>query len=153
MMPLPSIRAFRSERVRERRARDIMNYIPSPEFVSFVRNLMQELDTEADFIPFSESQEPTKCNIALTLDAQNEVVALVEETCECAICLNSKITQSNIVTLNCEHQFCGDCIICILKTHKKSSELEPRCALCRANILNIATNSADVLARIQEFCL
>ena len=150
MMPLPSIRASRSERVRERRARDVMNYIPSPEFVSFVRNLMQELDTEADFIPFSESQENKKFNIALTLD---NVVALVEESCECAICLNNEIEKPNIVKLNCEHQFCGDCIIGTLKTHKKSSELEPRCALCRANILNIDTNSADVLARIQEFCL
>ena len=152
MMPLPSIRASRSERVRERRARDVMNYIPSPEFVSFVRNLMQELDTEADFIPFSESQENKKLNIALTLlDAV--VDDAVEESCECAICLNNEIEKPNIVKLNCEHQFCGDCIIGTLKTHKKSSELEPRCALCRANILKIETNSTDVLARIQEFCL
>ena len=55
LMPLPSIRMSRSDRVRERRARDVMNYIPSPEFVSFVRNLMTELDAEADFIPFSET--------------------------------------------------------------------------------------------------
>jgi len=152
MMPLPSIRAFRSERVRERRARDVMNYIPSPEFVSFVRNLMQELDTEADFIPFSGSQEPTKFNIVLTL-ADALVGVALEEACECAICLNNEIEKPNIVTLNCEHQFCGDCIIGTLKSHKKTSELEPRCALCRANILNIATNSADILARLQEFCL
>lgn len=155
MMPLPSIRAFRSERVRERRARDVMNYIPSPEFVSFVRNLMQELDTEADFIPFSESQENKKFNIALTLLDAVVADAVVADAvvCECAICLNSEISSTNIVTLNCEHQFCGDCIIGTLKTHKKTSELEPRCALCRANILKIETNSTDVLARIQEFCL
>jgi len=147
-MPLPSIRAFRSERVRERRARDVMNYIPSPEFVSFVRNLMQELDTEADFIPFSESQEPKKFNIALTLEIEEGVV----EACECAICLNSEISKSDVITLNCEHQFCGDCIIGTLKNHKKSSELEPRCALCRADVSEIRTNNADILARIQEFC-
>jgi hypothetical protein len=127
-----------------------MNYIPSPEFVSFVRNLMNELDTEADFIPFSN--EPTKFNIALTL-ADALVGVAQNEVCECAICLNSEISKSNVVTLNCEHQFCGDCIIGTLKSHKKTSELEPRCALCRANISEIKTNSADVLARIQEFCL
>ena len=168
MMPLPSIRAFRSERVRERRARDVMNYIPSPEFVSFVRNLMEELDTEADFIPFSN--EPTKFNIALTLldavvadavvadavvaDAVvADAVVAQNEVCECAICLNSEISSTNIVTLNCEHQFCGDCIIGTLKTYKKTSELKPRCALCRSDVSAIRTNSADVLARIQEFCL
>jgi hypothetical protein len=147
MMPLPSIRMSRSERVRERRARDVMNYIPSPEFVSFVRNLMEELDSEADFIPFSESQGNNKFNIALT-KLEEEI-----EVCECAICLNNEINRSDIVTLNCEHQFCGDCIVGTLKTHKKSSEFEPRCALCRTNISEIKTNNADVQAKIQEYCL
>ena len=149
MMPLPSIRMSRSERVRERRARDVMNYIPSPEFVTFVRNLMTELDAEADFIPFSqETNINNKYNIALTaLDNK------VEEGCECAICLNDEINSSDIVRLNCEHQFCGDCVISTLKTHKKSSGFEPRCALCRTDIAEIKTNNTDVQAKIQEFCL
>ena len=147
MMSLPSIRMSRSERVRERRARDVMNYIPSPEFVTFVRNLMTELDSEADFIPFSQETN-NKYNIALTaLDNK------VGEGCECAICLNDEINNSDIVRLNCEHQFCGDCVINTLKTHNKSSGFEPRCALCRTNISEIKTNNADVQAKIQEFCL
>ena len=145
MMPLPSIRMSRSDRVRERRARDVMNYIPSPEFVTFVRNLMTELDAEADFIPFSETNN--KFNIALTV-LDTEV-----DGCECAICLNDEISSSDIVRLNCEHQFCGDCVISTLKTHKKSSGFEPRCALCRTDISEIKTNNADVQSKIQEFCL
>ena len=145
LMPLPSIRMSRSARVRERRARDVMNYIPSPEFVSFVRNLMTELDAEADFIPFSETNN--KYNIALT-SGEGEV-----DGCECAICLNDEISSSDIVRLNCEHQFCGDCVISTLKTHKKSSEFEPRCALCRTDISEIKTNNVDVQAKIQEYCL
>ena len=145
LMPLPSIRMSRSDRVRERRARDVMNYIPSPEFVSFVRNLMTELDAEADFIPFSETNN--KYNIALT-SGEGEV-----DGCECAICLNDEISSSDIVRLNCEHQFCGDCVISTLKTHKKSSEFEPRCALCRTDISEIKTNNVDVQAKIQEYCL
>lgn len=147
MMPLPSIRMSRSDRVRERRARDVMNYIPSPEFVSFVRNLMTELDAEADFIPFSETNN--KYNIALTKLEEEEKV----DGCECAICLNDEISSSDIVRLNCEHQFCGDCVISTLKTHKKSSEFEPRCALCRTDISEIKTNNVDVQAKIQEYCL
>ena len=146
MMPLPSIRMSRSERVRERRARDVMNYIPSPEFVSFVRNLMTELDTEADFIPFSETNN--KYNIALTVLEVGQA-----EVCECAICLNDEISSSDIVRLNCEHQFCGDCVISTLKTHKKSSGLEPRCALCRTDISEIKTNNAEVQSKIQEYCV
>jgi len=149
MMPLPSIRMSRNERIRERRARDVMNYIPSPEFVTFVRNLMQELDEEAEFIPFSQETNK-KYNIALSkLEEENEEV----EVCECAICLNDEISSSDIVRLNCEHQFCGDCIITTLKTHKKSSGFEPRCALCRTDIAEIKTNNTDIQEKIQEYCL
>lgn len=147
MSPLPSIRMSRNERVRERRAREVMNYIPSPEFVTFVRNLMQELDEEADFIPFSQETNK-KYNIALMASEVGEA-----EVCECAICLNSEINNSDIVRLNCQHQFCGDCIIGTLKSHKKSSGFEPRCALCRTDIAEIKTNNTDVQAKIQEFCL
>ena len=93
------------------------------------------------------SETNNKYNIALT-SGEGEV-----DGCECAICLNDEISSSDIVRLNCEHQFCGDCVISTLKTHKKSSEFEPRCALCRTDISEIKTNNVDVQAKIQEYCL
>jgi len=152
MMPLPSIRASRSERIRERRARDLLTYIPSPEFVTFVRNIMQEIDAEADFIPFHNDNEGSKkYNITVTLLAQ--VSAQVSDVCECCICMNDEINCVDSVKLNCEHQFCGDCIISTLKKHNKSSELKPSCALCRSTMTQIVTNNSDILAKIQEFCV
>lgn len=153
MMPLPSIRTSRSNRIREQRARDTMNYIPSPHFVNVVRNLLYEMDVEADFIPFSNNSDSDsnitkKYNIVATLEALVEVDAAV--VCECCICLNNEVNRSEIVKLNCEHQFCGECVINILKKHNKSSELKPCCALCRAPISQIAVNDNEILTKFQE---
>ena len=152
MAPLPSIRMSRNERVRERRARDVMNYIPSPEFVGFVRNLIHDMDMEADFIPFANANEPNKkYNIAIERKVLD--TSINTELCECCICMNNEISQDDIVKLNCEHQFCGDCIISTLKQHNKSSELKPGCALCRATMTNIEVANDATLAKMQEFCI
>ena len=159
MAPLPSIRMSRNERVRERRARDVMNFIPSPEFVGFVRNLMHDMDMEADFIPFAnanENEPNKKYNIIIerkVLDASAADASEADVLCECCICMNNEISQVDIVKLNCEHQFCGDCIISTLKQHNKSSELKPSCALCRTIMTNIEVANDATLAKMQEFCI
>ena len=157
MSPLPSIRMSRNERIRERRARDVMNYIPSPEFVGFVRNLIHDMDMEADFIPFANTNTTNKkYNIAITTNTKNASAShasAAEVLCECCICMNNEISQVDIVKLNCEHQFCGDCIISTLKQHNKSSELKPSCALCRTTMTNIEVANDTTLAKMQEFCI
>ena len=92
-----------------------------------------------------------KYNITATLSAQ--VSAQVSDVCECCICMNDEINCVDSVMLNCEHQFCGDCIISTLKKHNKSSDLKPSCALCRTTMTEIVTNNSEVLAKIQEFCV
>jgi hypothetical protein len=153
MMPLPSIRTSRTERIRERRARDTMNYIPSPQFVNVVRSLLYEMDMEADFIPFSNNSDSNvtkKYNILAVLESQVEVDAVEAQVCECCICLNNEVNRSEIVKLNCDHLFCGECIITTLKKHNKSSEVKPCCALCRAPISQIAVNDNTILTKFQE---
>jgi hypothetical protein len=153
MAPLPSIRMSRNERIRERRARDVMNYIPSPEFVTLARNLMYAMDMEVDFIPFTNTNdnEPNKkYNIAIT---KKVLKAINTDLCECCICMNNEINEVDIVKLNCEHQFCGDCIVSTLKKHNKSSELKPGCALCRATMTNIEVANDATLEKMQEFCV
>jgi hypothetical protein len=154
MAPLPSIRMSRNERVRERRARDVMNFIPSPEFVGFVRNLMHDMDMEADFIPFTNANEPNKkYNIAITTNTKDASASVNTDLCECCICMNNEINEVDVVKLNCKHQFCGDCIISTLKQHNKSSELKPSCALCRTTMTNIEVANDATLAKMQEFCI
>lgn len=49
-------------------------------------------------------------------------------TVECAICLENVTTQ-HVVKLNCNHEFCGECITETLKSVQ--SNKAPACALCR----------------------
>lgn len=156
MAPLPSIRMSRNERIRERRARDVMNYIPSPEFVTLARNLMYAMDMEADFIPFTNTNDNElnkKYNIAITKKVLKADTNTDAELYECCICMNNEINEDDIIKLNCQHQFCGDCIVSTLKKHNKSSELKPGCALCRATMTNIEVANDATLEKIQEFCV
>jgi hypothetical protein len=109
---------------------------------------------EADFIPFSnnldsDSNVTKKYNIVAVLQAEAQATE-EKESCECCICLNNEVNRSEIVKLNCEHQFCGECVITTLKKHNKSSEVKPCCALCRAPISQIAVNDNEILTKFQE---
>ena len=138
MMGLPRIRSIRGERERQRRIGQQLNYIPTQEFMNYVRNLMDEFDN-------SENNNNNKYNI-------NAVMAEGENKCEheCCICLNDTIERDNIVKLNCQHQFCADCIITTLK--KYNNHIEPRCALCRDTITRIEVNHVGVLEQLNQFC-
>ena len=65
----------------------------------------------------------------------NPVVELISEAlCDCSICLEAKIN-SECVTLNCNHMFCGACIVGVFANNKNI--LGPSCALCRETIKTI----------------
>jgi hypothetical protein len=53
---------------------------------------------------------------------------------ECGICLSDEIDHSNMVKLNCGHEFCGDCTI-------KLVDKKPCCAFCRADVKKVCVNS------------
>lgn len=61
-------------------------------------------------------------------------VDVSEVLCECAICYDPKI-RNDLVTLNCNHAFCGECIVGIIKNNNKV--ILPSCALCREPIKSI----------------
>jgi len=83
----------------------------------------------------SDYLENTKLNICSTfINEENN------ENCECNICWEEK-ELNNFVKLGCNHEFCKDCLIKILKT----DEIEnPRCALCRADIISLQSRSEQV---------
>lgn len=69
-----------------------------------------------------------------------------EVLCDCAICYDPK-SVNNLVTLNCNHAFCGACVVGIIKNNNKV--IVPSCALCREPINSIKysdTNFEDEMA-------
>lgn len=96
--------------------------IPETTISPFViRNLLQDFDNKHNI-------HLNKC------DNLN-----IKET-DCSICYE-KLEMKNTVQLNCEHQFCMNCIC----GYFKNNMLSPTCALCREPIININTTNKEVL--------
>jgi hypothetical protein len=88
----------------------------------------------------------TKYDIRATLVSNDNN----EEEHECSICLEN-VTNKHLVSLNCEHKFCGSCIIKLLKTHNKYEG--PSCALCRKLITNVNITNQEIYESISNYCL
>jgi len=65
---------------------------------------------------------------------------------ECSICWDQKASDK-FVKLNCNHEFCNECIIKTLAANKHRA---PCCALCRADINNITSRRVDVQNEISN---
>ena len=66
--------------------------------------------------------------------------------CNCSICYDNK-KLNKLVILDCNHEFCDNCII---KTLEINKNIIPCCALCRAEIKNIKTRTLEINAKIIE---
>ena len=71
-----------------------------------------------------------------------------EVLCECAICYDQK-SANNLVTLNCNHAFCGTCVVGIIKNNNKV--IVPSCALCRENIKSITYSDTNFENEMMEY--
>jgi Zinc finger, C3HC4 type (RING finger) len=81
-------------------------------------------------------------NNKISVEYKNTETKLGSDLCfECPICFENK-GEVNMITLNCNHDFCDECIINIFKTHKNYLT-NPCCALCRADTSCIKVNSEN----------
>jgi len=83
------------------------------------------------------------------LDDMNEY-----ECADCPICMNDNIKPTNIISTNCNHTFCGNCMKTYLDTIRKNVECSPSCALCRSSITSLQINDVDLFKDFTEnYCL
>ena len=68
--------------------------------------------------------------------------------CDCAICYEPTIGEKCVV-LNCNHVFCGLCIVGIIKNNNKI--IEPSCALCREPIKTITYSDKQFEYDMKEY--
>jgi hypothetical protein len=79
-----------------------------------------------------------KCSVSVFVEnKENEYMTINRE---CNICYDEKIN-NKFVKLNCSHEFCGDCIVKILKTPK----ITPCCAFCRDEIKTLTFKSDEMV--------
>jgi len=71
----------------------------------------------------------------------------------CPICLSDKIKCKNIVTTNCNHEYCGDCFADYLQSVKADLNKTPKCACCREKITTIDVKDKALQKTYKkEFC-
>ena len=78
----------------------------------------------------------------------DENSGISEVLCECSICYDSK-NGNDLVTLNCNHAFCGACVVGIIKNNNKV--IVPSCALCREPISSIKYSDTNFENEMMEY--
>lgn len=88
-----------------------------------------------------------KLNISIQIEENKKIE--IEEICECAICYEENLLDKNCVKLNCQHNFCKDCLQTYLRT-AITNEQKPTCALCRAEITTIVVYDEKIQDEFNE---
>ena len=107
-------------------------------------NLSSHFEAVSGNIPFVPHVNKYKINPVLVLDELEEGVE------DCAICYES-IKCMDLVKLNCEHKFCGDCINSSLKAHN-NMYCGPSCALCRTPMVSFNVKNQEIYNLVSKHC-
>jgi len=101
---------------------------------------------------FSQSsQEKKYYNISPFLVKQKEDEKCKKE--ECNICLEKNINSIDMVKLNCDHNFCGKCIINTLNSFN-NDYCVPRCAFCRVPMKSLSVKNPEIYdTLVSEHCM
>lgn len=82
-----------------------------------------------------------------SIDIVCKNIEILKEEQNCCICMEDR-EKNDICRFNCEHSFCGTCIIDILKTQNTVC-----CPLCREIVTNIITQQNTIQNKLQKYCL
>lgn len=138
IQPLQEVEPVYNEQFVSSRRREYMRYMADVLVFTMLNNMLP-----------TDGEEPlaigTRPDIMSSIDDK-----FVEDQSvmanECSICWDKK-ESGKFVKLNCNHEFCNECVIKTLAANKHRA---PCCALCRADINNITSRSIDVQNEISN---
>ncbi len=124
------------------------DYVPLPTIMSIMDVEIEEFNLVDYLIDIrNNNEEPNenrkfKIKPILCLDVEE-----LDTEEDCNICFE-KTQFRNMITLNCNHKFCGDCVS---QTFKKCNKNKvPNCAMCREKTNWILVNDNKVLQKLKE---
>ena len=131
-----------------------INTLINTSTISFENNLIQNshnyLDMElSEFLgrirqDYTQLNESRKFNIKTILSIG---IKSLDSKEECDICYEDK-EEKEMITLNCNHKFCGICVKQILK--KCNIKCVPNCALCREKIVSMSIKDENLIDNLKE---
>lgn len=138
IQPLQEAEPVYNEQFISSRRREYMRYMADVLVFTMLNNM---LPTDGE----DQLAIGTRPNIRSSIDEK-----FVEDPSvmanECSICWDKK-ESGKFVKLNCNHEFCNECVIKTLAANKHRA---PCCALCRADINNITSRNVDVQNEISN---
>jgi hypothetical protein len=138
IQPLQEAEPIYNEQFVSSRRREYMRYMADVLVFTMLNNMLP-----------TDGEEP------LTLGTRPAIMSSIDDkfvedvaplSSECSICWDKK-DSDKFVKLNCNHEFCNECIVKTLATNKHRA---PCCALCRADINNITSRNVDVQNEISN---
>ena len=137
IQPLQETEPVYNEQFISSRRREYMRYMADVLVFTMLNNMLP-----------TDGEEP------LTIGTRPAIMSSIDDkfvedaavASECSICWDKK-ESDKFVKLNCNHEFCNECIIKTLAANKHRA---PCCALCRADINNITSRSVDVQNEISN---
>jgi hypothetical protein len=138
---------------------EFSNYLTSIRSRNTVREQMleqqiAEIDVVRSYIAYlaylnalilrEEIQQPT-----LTLTVETNEEENLDENCQCSICWDNK-EKSQFAKLECNHEFCKDCMKRTIETRSIETRTNLCCALCRSEITTIRLRTQEVHDEIAE---
>lgn len=138
IQPLQEAEPIYNEQFVSSRRREYMRYMADVLVFTMLNNML-----------------PTNGEEPLTLGTRPAIMSSIDDkfvedvaplSSECSICWDKK-DSDKFVKLNCNHEFCNECIVKTLATNKHRA---PCCALCRADINNITSRNVDVQNEISN---
>jgi hypothetical protein len=99
-----------------------------------------------DIIMTSINHENNKYKFTTSIEALEKGEQSV--LCDCSICFEN-YEMDKFVKFNCNHKFCGDCVIETIKTIKTSKINNLPCPLCRAEISSIVAYTKEVKNKVE----
>lgn len=114
---------------------NIMTYGP----ITFEQQSMTSSELIGTLIQLvEENREQDRSRFRQNITYTTGVIKATEEPFECSVCYD-EIQSEKMVRLNCNHEFCGDCI----STHiKKTKSENVMCPMCRTDINTVIALTA-----------
>jgi len=138
---------------------EFSNYLTAIRSINTVREQMleqqiAEIDVVRSYIAYlaylnalilrEEIQQP-----ALTLTVETNEEENLDENCKCSICWDNK-EKRQFAKLECNHEFCKDCMKRTIETRTNETRTNLCCALCRSEVMTIRLRSQEVHDEIAE---
>jgi hypothetical protein len=120
-----------------------MNFQERIQYIRGLQNIIELLETPNNNV----LDELSQTIIMKHNEPEHDTTTCLNNATECSICYN-ETPEKKYVRLNCNHSFCGDCVLNMMK--KRTSD-HIKCALCREVVKDVTIKDSEIMAEMTNY--